>query len=285
MAVCAAASFGLYPSAAKLAYADGANQSFLIITTTFARAGALLLAALLEKRTLLEIYKKSGEAIWSGFLQAVSIFGIIASLLYIPGPVMITIIFTHTIMLLFLMAYKGEIRLTWLALGSTLAALVGIGLVVKVHSHFAGVHKGGLLLAFIGAIATTSRFYSFGNQVKETAPSVVGARSFAYAALFTLLLAFIQTPAAPQSPTGLYWVGACCLSLSLGSVVTFYAMSLIGSFRLSLTMKLEPIFTSMYAILLMHEILDPLQYFGIGLVVSSLLVFQYFDSRSKRAAR
>lgn len=187
IAVLAAIAFGLYPAAAKMAYADGANASFVIIVTTFARAFALSLFCLLTHKPILKSEGAVMLALSGGFFQAISIFGIIGSLAYLPGPVTITIIFTHTIMLLLFMAYRGEVTLTPLALITTLAALFGVSLVVDVWTNAHNLSLPGIALALLASIATMSRLYVFGKQVQQAEPAVVGARVFGCAALFTLL--------------------------------------------------------------------------------------------------
>ena len=270
----AALFFGLYPPAAKMAYLDGANQTFIIIITTSFRALGMLACALYQGHCLSKIYKDSRESLYSGFLQAVSIFGIIASLYYIPGPVAITVIFTHTIMLLFIMAYKKEIKISFLLLIVTLTALFGISLVVGLYSNVSNINITGLSLAFIGAIATASRLYSFGKQVLKLPQTIVGAQVFSYAALFTLLLVFYQVPELPKTSTGWFWTIACCLSLTLGTVGMFLGISKVGSFKYSLFVKLEPIFTSIYSIIILNEFLDFSQYLGILILLASLVIYQ-----------
>ena len=97
---------GLYPPAAKMTYASGANVMFMILATTSARAFSLIVFCLFKGNTLLPKSGNRWPIISGGFFQAVSVFGIIGSLAYIPGPVTITIVFTHTIMLMFFMAYR-----------------------------------------------------------------------------------------------------------------------------------------------------------------------------------
>ena len=98
IAVCSAAAFGLYPPAAKLAYADGANPAFLILLTTFARSIAFGAFAILRG---IPVWPERGHrraVVSSGFFQALSIFGIIGSLAYLPGPITIIIIFIWLIL-------------------------------------------------------------------------------------------------------------------------------------------------------------------------------------------
>lgn len=277
----AAVAFGLYPPAAKMAYADGANVNFVIVVTTFARACALVVFCVLSGKSLLPNPSAWKLIVSGGFFQSVSIFGIIGSLAYLPGPVTIIIIFTHTIMLLFYMAYRGEIQLTRVTVAATLCALFGVSLVVDVWHNFFNLSAIGLSLAFMAAVATMSRLYVFGKQVLEQPPAVVGAQIFSVAFVFSLFLFLFQVPIGPGSLTGFVWVAVCCLSLVLGTFGMFYGISFIGSFRFSLMVKLEPVFTAIFSIILINEILNSYQYIGMALVVVSLVAYQYFEARSK----
>lgn len=242
----AALAFGLYPAAAQLAYKDGANAIFVIIVTTFFRALSLVVFCFITSKSWIKISDNWKPVILGGFFQALSVFGIISSLVYLPGPVTIILVFTHTIMLLFFMASRGEIKLTALAVVITIAALVGVGLVVDVINNLNNLKWAGIALAMLAAIATVSRLYIYGKEVQSNEPAVVGARMFAVAFLFSLLLVFYELPLFPHSSTGYVGVLLCSLSLVLGTFGMFYGISLAGAFQFSLIAKLEPIFTAFF---------------------------------------
>ena len=276
----AAITFGIYPSAAKLAYADGATVAFVIVATTFARALALALFCLWKRLPLLPPPGDWHWAVSGGFFQALSIIGIIGSLAYIPGPVTIIIVFSHTIMLLFFLAYRGEIELRRSTVASTLGALFGLTFVVDVWHNLHGLNYRGLGLAFVAALATLSRLYVFGKQVLRHDPAVVGARVFAGAFICTLALIPVLPVQPPASAVGYFWTAVSCLSLVLGTFGTFYGIAWLGAFQFSLLIKLEPVFTALFAIVLIREYLSIIQYFGILVVLCSLLAYQISAART-----
>lgn len=272
--ILSAIAFGLYPAAAKMAYANGANASFAIIVTTFARALALALFCLATAKPLSPTLHERRTVISGGFFQALSIFGIIGSLAYLPGPVTIIIMFTHTIMLLLFMAYLGELKLTRVAVLTTLSALLGVSMVVDVWHNFYNLSLIGVSLALLAAVATMSRLYVFGKQVQNTDPAVVGARVFSVATVFTLLLVPVIPPLPPTTSTGYLWIALCCLSLVLGTFGMFYAIAKSGAFKFSLMIKLEPVFTALFSLLIANELLNSYQYIGMAVVIGSLVSFQ-----------
>jgi drug/metabolite transporter (DMT)-like permease len=249
----------------------------LIVVSTALRTLALLSAALKKGYSLAEIYKEPLSAVGSGFFQAVSVFGIIASLRYIPGPVMITIVFTHTLMLLVLLVIRGQAQLTALSVGTSIMALVGISLVVDLTGNLDRVEWRGVTLALIAAFATASRMYAYGNHVKITASEIVGTRAFTCATGFLLLLVAWDTPHPPTSLQGYIWMVAACISLMAGTVFSFKALEVLGSFRTSLVLKVEPVCTCVYSWLILNELLKGSQYLGVALVLGSVAFYQYRD--------
>lgn len=279
--IAAAIVFGLYPACMQLAYRDGANSTFVVLFSTLARALLLAIFAALRGHSLLPTGTQARAYISGGFFQAVSIGGILASLQYIPGPVTIVILFTHTLLLLFYLAIVGERKLTPASLISASLALLGISLVVDIWSTSTTSLSGvGISLAALASVATASRLYVFGRQVVDTNPALVGARIFTVTFLFTLMLLFIEVPAAPDSTTGLLFFLLGSASLVLGTFGMFYGIWLLGSFKFSLFVKFEPIFTALFSFLLLGEALRPIQYIGIGVVVVSLVGYQLYEKTS-----
>jgi len=279
IAVLASIVYGLYPPAARAVYADGGNAVFVVIVTTFARALSQVGFCLVRGIPLLPAARDLRWIISGGLFQALSICGIIFSLMFIPGPVTITIIFTYTLMLLFFMAYMGEAKLTLLAVTTAAVSLVGITLVVDLWSSSADVSLIGVLLAFAAAVATTSRMYIFGKQVAVFNPAQVGAWIFSAAALFQLLLLLWDAAVPPASGAGWGFLTLCAVSLSAGTLLMFYGIAKLGAFSYSLVTKLEPIFTAIFSVVLLHEVLQPAQYLGIALVLSGIVAYQVFSTR------
>ena len=279
-----AMTFGLYPACIQAAYAEGANVSFVVITTTFFRALTLAIFCLLTSKSILPRPGDLRPFLSGGFCQALSIIGILGSLMFLPGPVTVILMFTHTIMLLFYMAYRGEIRLSTLAVLSTLCALFGVSLVVDVWHHLHNLPWIGVGLAMMSAFATLTRLYVFGKQTQHTNPAVVGAQTFLMATVCTLPLAFFMAPLPPQSWLGIAALSGSCLSLALGTFAMFYGIWLVGSFQFSLMAKLEPVFTAIFSFLILGQVLNFWQYIGMALVIGSLVAYQYFEQRPEAAS-
>jgi len=277
LTILSAIIYGIYPSAAKKVYAHGGNDIFVMVVSTFFRAAAMIAVARLHGKAVLPAPDRRRALVSAGFFQAMSIFCIIASLVYLPPPVTLIIFFTHTLLLLLYMAYRDEIALTKLAVGTVLTALFGISLVVDLWGNLYGLELRGIILALIAALAATSRLYLFEREVRGADPIVVGGQILSVAFLFTVLAALLRTPVAPSDFEGYLWLALCCLSFVIGSFAMFNAIALVGSFQYSLTLKLEPMFTALFSILILGEYLSAVQYFGMAVVIISLVVFQMYD--------
>lgn len=283
----AALAYSLYPSGARLSYQHGANPTFLIVATTLARTCALVWAARVAGAPLREISTGLSGAFGAGLLQALTIVAIMCSLDYLPGPVMCTILFTHTLMLLGILYLRGEATVSWLAVGSSVVALVGIALVVDVLHNLSGSSGVGVLWAALAAVCSANRLYMYGKQVERGAAEVVGARAFIVASACMPLVALWETPQIPHTVRGVVGVLLASFSLASGTVLFFIALKKIGSFRSSLMLKSEPIFNVITAWLILGERLSFTQYLGIALVMGSLIVYQYGEARlaQRRTAR
>lgn len=275
--VLAAFLFGMYPAASRLAYREGANAACIMLSTTAARALGLYFCCALQRRPVWSGPIRWKPTVTGGALQACSLVGVLASLVTLPGPITIIILFTHTLMLLLFLAVRGEQQLTPLALGTTVAALAGLACVLRVWDYSSGLDPRGLALAFFAAVATMQRLYVYGKETVTVDPAVVGARAFLIAFVCICGVCFFQPPLFPFTPAGLWGVAVACLSLSTGTIGMFYGIAYLGSFQYSLMVKLEPVFTAFFSIVVLGEILQPVQYAGMAVVLSSLLAYQFWN--------
>jgi drug/metabolite transporter (DMT)-like permease len=277
-----ALAYGAWPSAMRAVYADGGNASFVILLATILRALPLLITCLIQRRPLFQTKQDRRNALTGGFFQSISSSSALAAVLFLPGPLAVVIMFSHTLMLLFYMIWRKEAKAEASTLVTTTAALLGLCLVLDLFHKQSSATMSGIALAFISAIAVASRLYVYGHQTKTRPPAVVGAENFLVALAFMPLILFYQIPSAPHSLAGWGWMALGSLSLALGTLGQFYAISLLGSFRYSLFMKMEPLFATIFAALLIGEYLKLSQYLGIVMVTGSLALYQFMEHRKRR---
>jgi drug/metabolite transporter (DMT)-like permease len=282
--IATALAYGVWPSAMRAVYADGGNAAFVVVFATIFRALPLFLTCLAQRQPLFRTRLDRRQALTGGFFQAVSSSSALAAVIFLPGPLAVVILFTHTLMLLAYMIWRGEIKPDPATLLATLAALTGLVFVLDlIHKQSSG-NLIGMGLAFISAVAIATRLYVIGHQTKTRHPAAVGTENFLVAILFMPLMFFYQMPAAPHSLAGYGWMAFGTATLGLGTLGQFYAIQLLGSFRYSLFLKLEPMFATLFAALLIGEYLKPLQYSGMVLVIGSLALYQITDRRRAKNA-
>lgn len=281
IALLSAVVFGLWPPAVRGIYQEGGNPSFALIVTTWVRTLGLTVFCFATGKRVFASSKDIRIALTGAFFQSASIIALFVALNFVAGPVVIIILFSHTLMLLLFMAMRGEVKLDIVTCATTAAALGGLVLVLDIFHQKTEGSIVGYCLAFTAALATVSRLYVFGKQVAEKHPIVVGAEIYLVTACLVSLLALYDVPHAPHTLVGLGYTTLGSVVLTLGTFGMFYGISLLGSFRWSLLLKLEPIFTALFSALILGEFLKTSQYLGICVVIASLVTYQAFDSRRK----
>lgn len=186
-------------------------------------------------------------------------------------------------MLLLLSVWKGEIQLTILNFSATLFALFGLSLVLNIYSGagFSFYSPLGVALAFLAAIATFMRVYIYGKKSLAHSPLVIGAENFIVALGFLSFLVFWEGPILPETNLGFFMAFLASFSLVVGSFGFFYGVAILGAYRTSMIMKLEPIFATIFGVLLVYENLSMNQYFGILIVVLSLVSLELFNRQKQ----
>ncbi|MEM6812385.1 MAG: DMT family transporter [Pseudomonadota bacterium] len=275
--ISAAIIFGVYPPAAKAAYQEGANIIFIVLITTICRMAALNIAVLIKRHKIFKRKEDYKFTVLAGVCQALSVIGIFGASYYLPGAVVIIIMFTYSLMLLAFSAFKNEIKLNVVNIGTTIFALIGLGLVLKVYEYSNIQNIIGISLAFMAALTTFARTYIYGQQGRKRNPLTVGAESFIVASLCVLLLMFWEMPEIPSSQFGITMTALCVAASVLGTFGMFYGVAMLGPYHFSMLMKLEPVFTTIFGILLIGDLLSLSQYFGIAVVLISLISLQLFD--------
>ena len=284
LAVGVAILFGFYPPCLHVVYAAGGNASFVALVIVWARAMGLTIHCLIRRKPMFETREDIRQGFIGGFFQAISSGFTMLALDYLQGSLVVIILYTHTLMLLFFMVWKRDIKFSFLTMTIVATALTGLSLVLDIWHQQTGTNMLGMGFAFIAAAAIVPRLYVYGTQTMERDPAVVGAENFLIAAILTLPVLFIQIPAAPQTLAGNAWMFIGATTLATGTFYTFYGIAALGSFSWSLLQKLQPVFTALISALLISEILKPHQYVGMLLVLTSLVFYQFIMHRRRVAA-
>lgn len=283
IAVLTAFVYGFHPSATRAAYADGANAIFLILLMGAIRGFVFTTFCFVTKRQLFIQKIHTKIAISNGFFQALASSAVLISMLYIPGPITIIILFTYPLMLYSFMVFKGTEPLNLITIFTVILTISGLILVLDLHADVQILSFIGVTAAFVAALATASRLYVLGNILRTRDAPTVGTEAYLFALIFSGLFLFYEDPLIPLSIAGWGWALLSALTSTIGGLGLLYSVQLIGAFRFSFISKLEPVFAAIFAAVLINEILSVAQYIGIAIVIASLIFYQAQQAHKQKA--
>lgn len=286
-----AAGYSFFAILAKFLYENGIVSPLDILTWRFLLATPLtwLLIGLLRRNRRKGTTDASaspmprrrllGLGIMFGAVSASAFF----SLQTLPATLYTVLLYTYPALVALGTLFFGE-RLSprgWLALGLT---LVGIVLTVpNVMNDVASFDPAGLVFIAGNAggyavyIVLSGRLLKNNKNLSEaSAWSITGSLVFC---LFVMVLRGVNLPPTPNA-----WLGLVTLAVisTVVPIFTFYAgLSRLGAARAAILSTLEPVLTLVWAVVLLHENLLPVQILGTVLIISSVVLLQLGRGESK----
>ena len=268
--------YAFFPTFARLLQESGL-PSLDIATWRFAIAAPIFWLVVLARRSpptgqRLPRYQLMGM----GTLLAAAALCAFFGLERIPVSTFIVLFYTYPAMVALMSALLGE-RLpfqSWLALGLT---LVGVALTAPDFSQgFSGDTSIGVILSLVNAfivgviVMLSSRILRGHTELARASSwTVTGA------CLVFLALALLRPLGVPQRPAE--WLGLLAMA-SFSTVFPIFFLNAgiqkLGPTRASIMGTIEPVFTTILAILFLGETIQPVQLFGGLLILASLLLLQ-----------
>lgn len=283
-----ALSIGIMPSAAKIAYLEGANPMAAILLRSLVGLFGLAVFMLLRRvkfNLTLENFKKSSL---SGVTQSLSSLGIMGSVAYIDVSLAVLIIFFFPFIVIIFNHYWGQNRMTITIVICFLVAISGLGLALGVNLD--RLDTMGVGLAIIGMFSMAVMVLTVSRVTRKIGAIPATFQMTAWTCFFFLVIVWIAPetgwfePASyPTSSKGWLSIFAAGVSFILGYVFFFLGADIIGSSRASMLSIAEPVFIVLAAIALVDEWLSPLQWFGLVMVIGSLIVIELPKKRVSQA--
>ena len=282
-----ALSIGIMPSAAKIAYQEGANPIAAILLRSL--VGLLGLAAFMLIRRIkfhltLENFKKSSI---TGITQSLSSLGIMGSVAYIDVSLSVLIIFFFPFLVILFNHFWGQSRLTSTIIVCFVVAVSGLGLALGVS--FDQLNLTGVGLAIIGMVSMAIMVLIVSSVTHRIGAIPATFQMTVWTCFFYLLVVWlapqtgwIEPASYPNSSLGWVSIFAAGISFILGYVFFFLGADIIGSSRASMLSIAEPVLIVLAAVVLVDEWLSPLQWFGLVMVISSLIVIELPKKLRKR---
>jgi drug/metabolite transporter (DMT)-like permease len=208
-----------------------------------------------------------------GIMFAGLIFCLFKAIEAIDVPTAVLSYFTYPLLTGLTASLAGLEPLRWKGVLCALAAFFGLAIMIDAHPAvlaFAGVayalgaaccSTGVLLVTRACLIGADARLTTWYSMISSTA-------------VFVAVSLATQTWNPPQTTLG--WVLLVALSLTTTAAILFVFISTvrIGPFRTALIMNLEPLTATILSVLLLGEVMSPIQGIGSAIMLAALIAFQ-----------
>jgi drug/metabolite transporter (DMT)-like permease len=142
----------------------------------------------------------------------------------------------------------------------------------------------GDIITLITVVAYALHIISAGKFVRKTAVMPLIMYQFLFATIFSLIgFAIIGNHNIVLS-TKSFWA-----LLYLGIIGTLFCyfvsvwiQKFVDSIKVALVFSLEPVFAAFFGYLALHEVLSLKEMFGMSLILTGVLLYQYFDNKKKK---
>jgi probable blue pigment (indigoidine) exporter len=276
--VTAALSFSAADILAKVVFASGMD-----VVTMVTLRGVLVLPIIFvwlrfRPPLLWHTPRQRAFALLVGLVFTATQYSLMLAISLLPVSIAILAYFAYPLLTGIAGGITGVDRLGWRALLTAAAAFLGLALMLG--SGFHQLSAPGIVWALAAAGFRTvslllTRAYLNGTDARVTTW---------YSMLPSTLLFLLGAVAAAdwQTPGDLSgwaaFVGAS-MGITLSTLLIYVSTNRVGPFRTAFIMNLEPLVTTILSMLLLAELLTPVQALGATVMLVSLCVFQFVRVR------
>ncbi len=256
---------------ARIAYESGSNPA----TQVFLRSSCMMLALgglqLALGRGLMLHRRTIPVTLGLGMCILMMSFGYLSSVFYISVSLAVLALYTYPLMVGIASPLLGRERLTWLKAVCLAGAFAGLA--VASSEGIGTLDWRGIAFALAAAAGIAGVALWGGNAMAKGHPFTMNAWINLWVMLAVGL--YLLVSGGPQFPqTAIGWLAtlAVCVCYTLGLLCMFIGLMLISPAQSALTMNLEPLFSTLAAILLLHETVAPRQWIGMAMLLIFLAV-------------
>ena len=251
---------------ARIAYDSGSNPA----TQVFLRSLCMMLVLgglqLMLGRALMPSRRLIPLTLGLGLCILMMSFGYLSSVFYISVSLAVLVLYTYPLMVGIASPLLGRERMTWLKALCLIGAFAG--LVVASSEGFGTLDWRGIAFALTAAAGLAVIALFGGSAMAKAHPFTMNAWMNLWVALAVgLYLLASGGPHFPQTNVGWLATFAICLCYTLGILFMFLGLMLISPAQSALTMNLEPLFSTLAAILLLHEAVALRQWIGMAMLL------------------
>lgn len=274
-------AFAVGPTAAKVAFDNGAN-TLTVVSLRGVVAAALMALLILATRQGFGVDRAAWRwCFCCGAFQAAAVYGFIGSVALVPVGVAVLVFFTHPLLLAAMAHWSGGERLT--ARKLLLAFAVLAGLAAALGPEAGALDPSGVALAALASLAMCGMVLCTGRaQERATSAQVNFYATAVGSAAFSVLATALGGWALPSNAAGWLGVLGAGVGIGVGLLFFFAALRHLSPTRATMLSSIEPLVSIAFAAAVLGERLRPGQWAGAALVVVALALFEMAD-RGRRA--
>lgn len=274
----AAVSFSITDILLKIVYADGMDVLSLVTLRGILVVGFFWVWLRVQRPRIWHSARQRNIALVLGLLFAAVMFGLLLAVSLLPVSIAILAYFVYPLLTGIAAALTGVEKLGWKALLTAMAAFSGLALMLGVD--FSTLSTMGLACAFGAAICRVvsllaTRHYLAGTDARVTTwYSLVPS-----GAIFLVASLLFGIWHLPQTHVGWWAFLGISFGSTLSTLLIYVSTNTVGPFRTALVMNLEPLLTAILSMLILGEMMTPLQMTGAAIMLSALCIFQFVRGR------
>ena len=277
-ALTAAASFSVADILLKVIYASGMD-----VLTLVSLRGVIVVAffwAWLRIAPPARWHNKRQRrvAIGLGVLFAGTMFGLLKAVALLPVSIAILAYFIYPLLTGIAGSVTGVDRLSWRALLAALVAFLGLALMLG--QGFGALSWEGLAYAFGAAVFRVASLLGTRAWLSGTDARVTTWYSMVPST--TIFLAAAAIAGAWNLPAFAWgWAAffGAAITTTASTLLIYMSANTVGPFRTAFAMNLEPMLTLIFSMILLGEVLTPVQLVGAGVMIGALCAFQFVRGR------
>ena len=257
---------------ANMAYRDGID----VHTTNAARYTATIVLLFLFQKIRGKKLGLPPRERYTSLALGISVFmmgfGYLGATQYIPISLAALLFYTFPVFVAVIARFTENESITVIRLIAIILALIGLGLVLKVHS-LTNLNWQGVALGFLSSIGATTFVIVSSISMRTADPQAVNFHCLAAGTVFfAAFLFFTGGPTGMISYSALSKLCVSSLALSVGYVTLFTGLEIIGPVKTSMLMNVEPILTITLAAILLGERLASIQLIGAAFVILGIIL-------------
>jgi drug/metabolite transporter (DMT)-like permease len=198
--------------------------------------------------------------------------GYLGATQYIPVSLAVLIFYTSPFLVAIISRFTENEKITIIRMLAIFIAFIGLSLALEIRS-VNTLDWRGIMFGFVASIGGTI-FVTFSSLTLKTAdPQKVNFHCLAAGtALFATFLLISGGPTHVIPPPCLLKLTISGVFLAFAYVTFFNGLEIIGGFKTSMLMNMEPIITIILAAVLLGEQLALLQLVGAAMVIAGIMV-------------